>query len=44
MQWLNENNFDLGSTTEKVIILNNYQVKLINKALLTKEIIQQMQN
>lgn len=28
MQWLNENNFDLGSTTEKVITLNNYQVKL----------------
>ena len=44
MKWLNENNFNLGSTTEKVITLNNYKVKLINKTLLTKEKIQQMQN
>ena len=44
MKWLNENNFNLGSTTEKVITLNNYQVKLVNKTLLTKEKIQQMQN
>jgi len=42
MKWLNENNFNLGSTTEKVITLNNYKVKLINKTLLTKEKIQQM--
>jgi len=34
IQWLNENQFDLGSTNEKDITLNQYKVKLINKTLL----------
>ena len=37
MQWLNENQFDLGSTNEKVVTLNKYKVKLINKTLLINE-------
>ena len=37
IQWFNENKFDLGSTKEKVIFLNNYKVKLINKTLLINE-------